>query len=111
MRPASSEGRAARCRCPIERPTGREAWRHIRARYASRPLSAAVAHFDLFRILVVREVRTRYARTVLGVAWAVFPPLLAAAVFTVIDLGRLIGGDSPWKDVPYPAFAFSGLVF
>ena len=69
------------------------------------------AHFDLLRLLVVREVRTRYARTALGVLWAVFPPLLVAAVFTLLDFGRLIGGDSRWRDVPYPAFAFCGMVF
>lgn len=56
-------------------------------------------------------MRTRYARTVLGVLWAVFPPLLVASVFTLLDFGRLIGGESRWKVVPYPAFAFSGMVF
>jgi ABC-2 type transport system permease protein len=74
-------------------------------------LERTAAHFDLLRLLVVREVRTRYARTALGVLWAVFPPLCVAAVFTLLDLGRLIGGESRWKDVPYPAFAFSGMVF
>lgn len=59
----------------------------------------------------MREVRTRYARTALGVLWAVFPPLLVAAVFTLLDFGRLIGGESRWRDIPYPAFAFSGMVF
>jgi ABC-type polysaccharide/polyol phosphate export permease len=45
------------------------------------------------------------------VTWAVFPPLAAAAVFSAVDLGRMMGGDSKWNAVPYPAFAFSGLVF
>jgi ABC-type polysaccharide/polyol phosphate export permease len=71
----------------------------------------AGATFDLLRLLVVRDVRTRYARTALGVAWALFPPLATAAVFSALGFGRLLGGDSPWRDVPYPAFAFSGLVF
>jgi ABC-type polysaccharide/polyol phosphate export permease len=69
------------------------------------------AHLDLLRILVVREVRTRYARTALGVLWAVFPPLAVAAVFTMLNFARLTGGDTRWKDVPYPAFAFCGMVF
>lgn len=60
---------------------------------------------------MIREVRTRYARTVLGVLWAVFPPAAVAAVFTLLDFARLMGGDSRWKDVPYAAFAFSGMVF
>jgi lipopolysaccharide transport system permease protein len=69
------------------------------------------AHFDLLQILVVREVRTRYARTALGVLWAVFPPLAVAAVFTLLNFARLTGGESRWRDVPYPAFAFCGMVF
>lgn len=60
---------------------------------------------------MIREVRTRYARTALGVLWALFPPVAVAAVFTLLDFGRLMGGDSRWSDVPYPAFAFSGMVF
>jgi ABC-type polysaccharide/polyol phosphate export permease len=69
------------------------------------------AQFDLLQILVVREVRTRYARTALGVLWAVFPPLAVASVFTMLNFARLTGGSSRWKDVPYPAFAFCGMVF
>jgi len=69
------------------------------------------AHLDLLRLLVVREVRTRYARTALGVLWAVFPPLVTAAVFSALDFGRFVGKGSEWEGVPYPAFAFSGMVF
>ncbi len=83
----------------------------LRDRYLGPRLERTGAHLDLLRLLVVREVSTRYARTALGVLWAVFPPLLVAAVFTLLDFGRLIGGESRWRDVPYPAFAFSGMVF
>jgi homopolymeric O-antigen transport system permease protein len=74
-------------------------------------LSEAAAHFDLLRLLVVRELRSRYARTGLGVAWAIFPPLLTTAVFTAVNVGSLLGGQSRWRDVSYPLFALSGLVF
>jgi len=70
-----------------------------------------LAHVDLLRLLVVREVRTRYARTALGVLWAVFPPLLTAGLFSALDFGRLIGDGSGLKGVPYAAYAFSGMVF
>jgi lipopolysaccharide transport system permease protein len=69
------------------------------------------ARADLLHLLVVREIRTRYARTALGVLWAVFPPVATAALFTALDFGRLIGGESRWKAIPYAAFAFSGMVF
>jgi ABC-type polysaccharide/polyol phosphate export permease len=36
---------------------------------------------------------------------------VSAGVFSALDLGRLVPGDSPWRHVPYAAFAFLGLVF
>jgi ABC-type polysaccharide/polyol phosphate export permease len=69
------------------------------------------ANWDLLRLLVVREVRVRYARTLLGVAWAVFQPLVMLAVFTALNFGSFIEAGSRWIDVPYAVFAFCGLVF
>ena len=74
-------------------------------------MSGLGAHSDLLKLLVVREVRVRYARAALGVAWAVFLPVVMLAIFASLDLGRLFGDDSPYRDVPYPAFAFTGLIF
>lgn len=69
------------------------------------------ARYDLLRLLVVREVRLRYARTVLGVAWAVFHPLSMMLVFTALNFSRLVPEGSDYAGVPYPAFAFVGLIF
>lgn len=69
------------------------------------------ARYDLLRLLVVREVRLRYARTVLGVAWAVFHPLVMMLVFTALNFKRLVPEGSDYQGVPYPAFAFVGLIF
>ena len=62
---------------------------------------------ELLFFLVWRDVKVRYKQTVLGVAWAVLQPLMMMAVFTVF-FGRLAG--LPSGDVPYPLFAFAGLL-
>jgi lipopolysaccharide transport system permease protein len=62
---------------------------------------------ELFAFLVWRDIKIRYRQTVLGGLWALFQPLLAMLIFTVV-FGRLAGirTDGP----PYPLFAYSGLV-
>src|SRR6266850_2505562 len=61
----------------------------------------------LFLILVWRILRVRYQQTVIGVAWALFQPLLLAFVFTVI-FGLL--ANMPTNGQPYPIFVLSGLL-
>src|SRR6476646_3496841 len=62
---------------------------------------------ELLFFLVWRDVKVRYKQTALGVAWAILQPLMMMAVFTVF-FGRLAG--LPSGDVPYPLFAFAGLL-
>jgi lipopolysaccharide transport system permease protein len=62
---------------------------------------------DLLYFLIWRDVKVRYKQTVLGVAWAVLQPLLVMAVFTVF-FSKLAGVSS--GDLPYPIFAFAGLL-
>ncbi len=62
---------------------------------------------ELFLFLIWRDVKIRYKQTVLGVAWTVLQPLLMMAAFTVF-FGRLAG--LPTGGVPYPLFAFCGLL-
>src|SRR5262245_24231895 len=64
-------------------------------------------HRELLFFLVWRDVKIRYKQTVLGVAWAVLQPVMMMAVFTVF-FGRLAG--LPSGDIPYPLFAFAGLL-
>jgi lipopolysaccharide transport system permease protein len=61
----------------------------------------------LLFFLVWREIKVRYAQTVLGGAWAVLQPVLTTVVFTVIFgwFARL-----PSDGVPYPLFALAALV-
>ena len=64
-------------------------------------------HRELLFFLAWRDVKVRYKQTALGVAWAVLQPLMMMAVFTVF-FGRLAG--LPSGDLPYPLFAFAGLL-
>jgi lipopolysaccharide transport system permease protein len=65
------------------------------------------AYRGLLRFLVWREVRVRYAQTVLGAAWAVVQPLLTMAVFTIV-FGRFARIPSDGR--PYWIFALVALV-
>ena len=62
---------------------------------------------DLFYFLVWRDIKARYAQSVLGVGWAVIQPVFTMIVFTII-FGKLakIGSDG----VPYAIFSFTALV-
>jgi lipopolysaccharide transport system permease protein len=62
---------------------------------------------ELFFFLTLRDVKVRYKQTLLGVAWAVLQPVFAMIVFTLF-FGRFAG--IPSDGVPYPLFAFAGLL-
>ena len=62
---------------------------------------------DLFRFLVWREIKVRYAQSTLGVAWAIIQPLFSMMVFTII-FGLLAGVKS--DGAPYAVFSFVALV-
>lgn len=62
---------------------------------------------DLFKFLIWRNIRVRYAQSVLGVGWAVLQPLFSMVVFTII-FGNLAKIDS--NGVPYAIFSFTALV-
>lgn len=61
---------------------------------------------ELLRQLVVRDLLLRYKQTVMGLGWAVLMPVLNTIVFSVIFMRVVQVGTS----VPYPLFAFSGLL-
>ena len=62
---------------------------------------------ELGYFLVWRDVKVRYKQTIFGVLWAIIQPFMLMVVFSLF-LGR-ISGIAP-SGVPYPLFAFSGLV-
>lgn len=62
---------------------------------------------ELLYFLTWRDVKVRYKQTVLGASWAILQPLLTMLIFTLL-FGRLAGIKS--DGVPYPLFAYAGLV-
>jgi len=65
-----------------------------------------VAHRELLFRMAHRDLLLRYKQTVMGVAWAVFMPLVNTAIFSVI-FTRVAPIDT---GMPYPVYAFSGLL-
>jgi len=62
---------------------------------------------DLFRFLVWREIKVRYAQSTIGIGWAIIQPVFSMLVFTVV-FGRLAGVAS--DGAPYALFSLTGLV-
>jgi lipopolysaccharide transport system permease protein len=60
---------------------------------------------DLLRELVVRDMKLRYKRTVLGVAWSLLNPLAQLAIFSFV-FTKVVPLDMP----NYPSFVFCGLL-
>lgn len=57
--------------------------------------------------MAIRDTKIRYKQTLLGITWAVLPPLMTMVVFTVI-FGRLLHVSS--GGAPYPVFAYAALL-
>jgi ABC-type polysaccharide/polyol phosphate export permease len=65
------------------------------------------AYRELIAFLAVRDVKVRYKQAALGMLWAVLQPLAGALVFTLV-FDRIAG--LPSEGVPYPVFAFVGVM-
>src|SRR5687768_15619377 len=61
---------------------------------------------ELLLSIVRRDLAVRYKQTVLGFGWALFVPLLNMLVFSVV-FTRVVRLN---LDVPYPIYAYTGLV-
>lgn len=70
------------------------------------PLREVLAARELIRSLTLRDIRSRYKQSVLGIAWALLQPLVMMVVFTVVFSGIA----KVRTEVPYPLFAYTGLL-
>ena len=62
---------------------------------------------ELLYFLIWRDIKVRYRQTVLGAGWAIIQPLSSMLIFSLF-FGRL--AKVPSDGIPYPLFAFAGLV-
>jgi ABC-type polysaccharide/polyol phosphate export permease len=65
-----------------------------------------IEHRELLLRVTLRDLILRYKQTIMGFGWAVFMPLVNTAVFSVI-FTRVARVD---VGMPYPLFAYSGLL-
>jgi lipopolysaccharide transport system permease protein len=65
------------------------------------------AYRGLLFFLVRRDIKVRYAQTVMGAAWAIIQPLLTTVVFTVVFS---MFAKIPADGAPYAVFSLAGLV-
>ena len=63
---------------------------------------------ELLFFFTWRDLKVRYKQTFIGVAWAIFQPLVSMVVFTVFFGGL---AKIPSDGTPYPIFVFTGLLF
>ena len=62
---------------------------------------------ELLQVLVTRDIRVRYAQSVIGALWCIIQPLALMFVFTLV-FGKLLKTDT--EGIPYPIFVYSCLV-
>ncbi len=70
-------------------------------------LKEAWDHRELLYFLIWRDLKVRYRQTLLGIAWVILQPVLMTLVFTIF-FSKL--GHFPSEGVPYPLFAYAGLL-
>jgi lipopolysaccharide transport system permease protein len=75
-------------------------WRHLN-------LQELWEYRELLYYLSWRDIKVRYKQTVLGAAWAIIQPFMTMVVFSLF-FGKL--AKMPSDGIPYPLFAFAGLV-
>jgi len=63
---------------------------------------------ELFYVLAWRDIKVRYKQSAIGISWAILQPVLLMVVFSIF-FGRIAGIET--GNIPYPIFAYSGLLF
>jgi lipopolysaccharide transport system permease protein len=93
----------------LRAPEASDSWRVIEPAkgWTALKLGALWRYRDLLYFLAWRDVKVRYKQTALGVSWAILQPVLTMLIFSVI-FGHF--AKIPSEGVPYPLFAFAGLV-
>jgi len=76
-------------------------------------LRTAVAHRNLLYLLSLKELRTRYRKSILGWAWSLLNPISQMIIFSIIFL-KIFGGVAPRASSSgiqnFPLYFLSGLL-
>jgi len=72
----------------------------------SHTISEIWEYRELLYFFVWKEIKIRYKQTAIGAAWAILQPLLTMVIFWFV-FGTILNVPT---SVPYPIFAYSGLV-
>ena len=75
--------------------------------WATLQLRALWEYRELLYFLVWRDLKVRYKQTLLGVAWIVLQPVVSMVIYSLLFGGLL---NVPSGGVPYPIFAYAGLL-
>lgn len=62
---------------------------------------------ELFYFFTWRDIKVKYKQTFLGFAWAILQPFIMMVIFSLF-FGKAL--NVPSDGIPYPLFAFSGLM-
>jgi lipopolysaccharide transport system permease protein len=65
------------------------------------------AYRELLYFLTLRDIKVRYKQTLIGAVWVVIQPLMTMLIFTLV-FNKFARLDT--NDIPYPLFAYSGLL-
>jgi lipopolysaccharide transport system permease protein len=64
-------------------------------------------HHELLYTLAWRDIRARYAQSVIGLGWAIISPLITISIMTVVFS---YWAKIPSDGLPYPLFAYTALL-
>src|SRR5258706_10783015 len=70
-------------------------------------LRTLTSYRELLYFLFVREIKSKYKQTILGVAWSLLQPLSLMLVFTIVFS---LFARMPSDGVPYAVFSYCALV-
>lgn len=70
-------------------------------------LRLLIAYRELLGIWTLREIRSRYRQSILGIGWAVLLPLISMVVFSFV-FGEFM--RVPSEGLPYPIFSYVALL-
>ena len=70
-------------------------------------LKEIIQYRELIYLLIIRDIKSRYKQSILGIAWAIIRPFSLMVIFTLI-FGKL--AKLPSEGIPYPIFSYIALL-